>query len=124
MAMVVSSYGEGTAVEAQQLLDIGIRLGLDPILDIELMWIVQEYQSAPLPDDWRAFEGPDNRMHYLNDRLRYDVVTNPIEPRFKKLVEVIKESKRNETPLDEVTDTNQPPHVPHFLSLFMQTNHL
>jgi len=93
----------GPEQEARAMLDIGERLGLDPMHDIELLWIVQEFQNAPLPDDWRIFEGPDNRTHYINERLRYDVLTNPIEPRFRKLVEIIRDSKVKETPLDEVT---------------------
>jgi hypothetical protein len=35
--------------------------------------------------------------------LRYDVTTSPIEPRFKTLVSVIKQSRQENTPLDEVT---------------------
>eukprot|EP00959_Pyramimonas_sp_CCMP1952_P472509 9500150-Pyramimonas_sp.AAC.1 len=104
MALVVSDGASmGPAEEARLMLDVGGRLGLDPMHDIELMWIVQEFQNAPLPDDWRVFRGSDNRTHYINERLRYDVLTNPIEPRFRKLVEVIRESKMKQTPLDEVT---------------------
>lgn len=46
---------------------------------------------------------PNGETHYINTRLRYDVTTNPVEPRFKTLVSLIKESKVNNTPLDEVT---------------------
>ncbi|KAK3253050.1 hypothetical protein CYMTET_37679 [Cymbomonas tetramitiformis] len=90
-------------VGAKQLVEIGAQLGLDPVLDIELTWIVQEYLNAPLPDDWKVIKAPNGEIHYINSRLRYDVLTNPIEPRFKKLVELIKDSKSIGEPLDEVT---------------------
>jgi hypothetical protein len=37
------------AVDARVLLEVGQRLGLDPIRDIDLTWVVQEYLNAPLP---------------------------------------------------------------------------
>jgi hypothetical protein len=37
------------AVDAKQLLEVGQKLGLDPIRDIDLTWIVQEYLNSPLP---------------------------------------------------------------------------
>jgi hypothetical protein len=45
----------------------------------------------------------DGTLHYVNRTLRYDVTTSPIEPRFKTLVSVIKQSRQDNTPLDEVT---------------------
>mmetsp|Transcript_2518 Transcript_2518/g.5030 ORF Transcript_2518/g.5030 Transcript_2518/m.5030 type:complete len:426 (+) Transcript_2518:79-1356(+) len=89
--------------DAKELLDVGTRLGLDPIRDIDLMWIVQDFMSTPLPTDWQKIVAPNGETHYINTRLRYDVTTNPVEPRFKTLVSLIKESKVNNTPLDEVT---------------------
>mmetsp|Transcript_16093 Transcript_16093/g.22220 ORF Transcript_16093/g.22220 Transcript_16093/m.22220 type:complete len:417 (+) Transcript_16093:38-1288(+) len=91
------------AEDAKELLTVGRRLGLDPIRDMDLIWIAKEYLSAPLPQDWRMIRAPNGEVHYVNAKMRYDVLTNPIEPRFRKLVEVIKDSQVNQLPLDEVT---------------------
>eukprot|EP00232_Nephroselmis_pyriformis_P002888 CAMPEP_0182909120 /NCGR_PEP_ID=MMETSP0034_2-20130328/35578_1 /TAXON_ID=156128 /ORGANISM="Nephroselmis pyriformis, Strain CCMP717" /LENGTH=421 /DNA_ID=CAMNT_0025045355 /DNA_START=63 /DNA_END=1325 /DNA_ORIENTATION=+ len=89
--------------KANDLTDVGIRLGLDPLMDVELFWIVQEYLEAPLPDGWTLVRDPQGLQHFVNHVLRLDVLENPIEPRYKKLVELMKRSKETRTPMDETT---------------------
>ena len=46
---------------------------------------------------------PTGEIHYINSRTRDNVLDNPIEPRYRKLVELIKDARRAKTPVDEVT---------------------
>lgn len=72
-------------------------------MDADLTWIVEEYINAPLPDEWSVVRAPDGTIHYVNARTRDNVLDNPIEPRYRKLVEIIKNARRNKVPVDELT---------------------
>ena len=67
-----------------------------------LLSLTRPRPVAPGVQDWQAIEAPDGVTHYVNKKLRYDVTVNPVEPRFKTLVQIIKESKVEALPLDEV----------------------
>ena len=79
----------------QQIIAIGKKLGIDPIMDSDLTWIVEEYINAPLPDEWSVVRAPNGAIHYINSRTRDNVLDNPIEPRYRKLVEIIKDARRD-----------------------------
>lgn len=72
-------------------------------MDSDLTWIVEEYINAPLPDEWSVVRAPNGAIHYINSRTRDNVLDNPIEPRYRKLVEIIKNARRDKIPVDELT---------------------
>jgi len=88
---------------AEVIIDLGKKLGIDPVMDADLTWIVEEYINAPLPDEWSVVKAPNGEIHYINSRTRDNVLDNPIEPRYKKLVDIIKGARRNKAPVDELT---------------------
>jgi hypothetical protein len=55
------------------------------------------------PDEWSVVRAPDGAIHYINARTRDNVLDNPIEPRYRKLVQIIKNARRDKIPVDEVT---------------------
>jgi len=89
--------------DPQQIVAIGKRLGIDPLMDSDLTWIVEEYINAPLPDEWSVVRAPTGEIRYINSRTRDNVVDNPIEPRYRKLVAIIRSARRDKIPVDEVT---------------------
>mmetsp|Transcript_791 Transcript_791/g.1852 ORF Transcript_791/g.1852 Transcript_791/m.1852 type:complete len:450 (+) Transcript_791:280-1629(+) len=110
MAMVMSGFGGGGGGAAKQptstaevIINIGKKIHIDPIMDSDLTWIVEEYINAPLPDEWSVVRAPSGEIHYINSRTRDNVLDNPIEPRYRKLVEIIKNARRDKIPVDEVT---------------------
>ena len=42
----------------EQILNVSTELDLDPIHDVELFWIVEEYLTAPLPANWSKVKTP------------------------------------------------------------------
>lgn len=87
----------------QDLVKVGERLGIDPFVDSDLGWIVEEYLEAPLPEEWTVVKFPNAEIHFINQRSRGDMLENPIEPRYRKLVKLVKMCKAKKRPNDEVT---------------------
>ena len=90
-------------MSSADIIDVGNRLDVDPLVDTDLTWIIQEYLEAPLPEGWTVVKTPDGAFHYINTGLKLEVGENPIEPRFRKLVELMKRSKAMRLPMDETT---------------------
>ena len=66
-----------------QILKVSTELDLDPIQDVELFWIVEEYLSAPLPAEWSKIKTPTGEETYVNSRSKVTIRENPVKPRFK-----------------------------------------
>eukprot|EP00899_Mesostigma_viride_P008734 jgi/Mesvir1/17862/Mv12943-RA.1 len=92
-------------ISAQTIVEESKNLRLDPIMDADMMWIVEEYCKAPLPEGWERLEmpnAPGHRTRYIHRRRRLDVTVSPILLRFKILVDHFKACKAKETPVDEL----------------------
>mmetsp|Transcript_25840 Transcript_25840/g.66504 ORF Transcript_25840/g.66504 Transcript_25840/m.66504 type:complete len:423 (-) Transcript_25840:113-1381(-) len=85
------------------ILDAAEDLGLNAALDLDLLWVAQEYLNAQLPEGWMAVTYPDQSIHYINESLRVDVTDNPILPRFKLLAKFMLRWKERQEPPDEMT---------------------
>lgn len=54
-------------------------LGIDPITDADLMWIVDESLNAPLPSEWTEHHDSANRVFYYNVDTQASSWTHPLE---------------------------------------------
>ena len=90
-------------LSSADIIDVGNRLDVDPLTETDLTWVIQEFLEAPLPEGWTVVKTPDGAFSYVNSALKLEVGENPIEPRFRKLVQLMKRSKRQRTPMDETT---------------------
>jgi len=54
-------------------------LGIDPITDADLMWIVDEALKAPLPSEWTEHHDSADRIFYYNVQTHASSWTHPLE---------------------------------------------
>ncbi|QDZ24895.1 hypothetical protein HOP50_15g74390 [Chloropicon primus] len=87
----------------EQILKVSTELDLDPIHDVELFWIVEEYLSAPLPANWSKIKTPTGEETYVNSTSKITIRENPVKPRFKKLVQLMRHCESKKSVLDEVS---------------------
>ena len=87
----------------EQILKVSTELDLDPIQDVEHFWIVEEYLSAPLPAGWSKIKTPTGEETYVNAASKITIRENPVKPRFKKLVQLMRHCQTKNLVLDEVT---------------------
>ncbi len=87
----------------EHILKLSTELDLDPIQDVELFWIVEEYLSAPLPPGWSKIKTPTGDETFVNSTTKVTIRENPVKPRFKKMVQLMRHCSQNNLVLDEVT---------------------
>jgi len=92
-----------TSTSKVSVLDAAEELGLNTALDLDLLWVAQEFLNAQLPEGWMAVTYPDKSIHYINESLRVDVMESPILPRFKLLAKLMLGWKERGEPPDEMT---------------------
>mmetsp|Transcript_97842 Transcript_97842/g.276948 ORF Transcript_97842/g.276948 Transcript_97842/m.276948 type:complete len:384 (+) Transcript_97842:126-1277(+) len=54
-------------------------LGIDPVIDADLMWIVDESLNAPLPSEWTEHHDSAGRVFYYNVHNHSSSWTHPLE---------------------------------------------
>merc|ERR1719217_168967 len=54
-------------------------LGIDPVLDADLMWIADEALTAPLPAEWTEHHDSAERIFYYNTQTHASSWTHPLE---------------------------------------------
>jgi hypothetical protein len=54
-------------------------LGIDPIIDADLMWIADESLNAPLPSEWTEHNDSADRVFYYNVQTHASSWTHPLE---------------------------------------------
>merc|ERR1712039_288716 len=54
-------------------------LGIDPVIDADLMWIVDESLNAPLPSEWTEHHDSAGRVFYYNVHTHTSSWTHPLE---------------------------------------------
>merc|ERR1719491_1104198 len=54
-------------------------LGIDPIVDGDLMWIADEALNAPLPSEWTEHHDSADRVFYYNVQTHASSWTHPLE---------------------------------------------
>ena len=61
-------------------------LGVDPLADLELAWLVQDFLDAPLPGSWRRLVTPAGQTQYVHIGLNRATPVHPALKRYKALV--------------------------------------
>lgn len=54
-------------------------LGIDPVVDGDLMWVADEALNAPLPSEWTEHHDSADRVFYYNVQTRASSWTHPLE---------------------------------------------
>lgn len=54
-------------------------LGIDPVLDADLLWIADEALTAPLPAEWTEHHDSAERIFYYNTQTHASSWTHPLE---------------------------------------------
>lgn len=54
-------------------------LGIDPVIDSDLMWITHEALNAPLPSEWTEHHDSSDRIFYYNVQTKISSWTHPLE---------------------------------------------
>ena len=93
----------GKEKKLDHILKVSTDLDLDPIQDAELFWIVEEYLSAPMPEGWSKIRTPTGEETFVNSVTKITIRENPVKPRFKKMVQLMRHCQKNNLVLDEVT---------------------
>ena len=87
----------------KEVLAVSTELDLDPIQDVELFWVIEEYLSAPLPEGWLKVKTPSGEETFVNSADKVTVRDNPIKNRFKRIVQLIKHCQQHSKVVDEIT---------------------
>merc|ERR1719162_2384927 len=58
-------------------------LGIDPITDGDLMWIVDEALNAPFPSEWTEHHDSADRVFYYNVQTHASSWTHPLEQLYR-----------------------------------------
>ena len=68
-------------------------LGIDPLKDEDMMYLVDESLQAKLPKGWRKAASADGREYYYNKKNRKTQWTHPSDEKYKERVRKIKEDR-------------------------------
>lgn len=64
-------------------------LGIDPVVDGDLMWIADEALSAPLPSEWTEHHDNADRVFYYNVQTQASSWTHPLEQPHRDIYKLI-----------------------------------
>lgn len=76
-------------------------LGIDPIVDGDLMWIADEALNAPLPSEWTEHHDSADRVFYYNVQTHASSWTHPLEQLHRDTYKCIVNFRSGETPLSK-----------------------
>eukprot|EP00929_Paragymnodinium_shiwhaense_P016309 TRINITY_DN12458_c0_g1_i1.p1 TRINITY_DN12458_c0_g1~~TRINITY_DN12458_c0_g1_i1.p1 ORF type:complete len:481 (+),score=100.75 TRINITY_DN12458_c0_g1_i1:114-1556(+) len=85
------------AEESTELLDYARQLGLDPVADLDLMWLAEEALATPLPQGWSMFHTQDNQPYFFNEITQDSCWFHPVDSCYKELVDLVL-AVRSESP--------------------------
>eukprot|EP00397_Hematodinium_sp_SG-2012_P034165 GEMP01036602.1.p1 GENE.GEMP01036602.1~~GEMP01036602.1.p1 ORF type:complete len:389 (+),score=66.51 GEMP01036602.1:80-1246(+) len=60
-------------------------LGINPIVDLDWMWIAEEASTAELPPEWQAIESDTGEIAYYKEATKLLVTSHPVMDKFKQL---------------------------------------
>eukprot|EP00741_Cyanophora_paradoxa_P000330 tig00000403_g321.t1 len=81
-------------------------LGMDPVLDAELLWIAEEALVAPLPDGWGEYYDPDGFPYYWNAETLESQWQHPLDDYYRDLYRKAR-SKRDQASLRQAADAER-----------------
>jgi hypothetical protein len=79
VARTKRSREKGLEPTKPELIAYARYLGIDPIVDGDLMWIADEALNAPLPSEWTEHHDSADRVFYYNVQTHASSWTHPLE---------------------------------------------
>lgn len=79
VARTKRSREKGLEPTKPELIAYARYLGIDPIVDGDLMWITDEALNAPLPSEWTEHHDSSDRVFYYNVQTHASSWTHPLE---------------------------------------------
>lgn len=76
-------------------------LGIDPMIDADLMWIAEESLFAPLPVDWTEHHDSGDRVFYFNSETRETSWIHPLEAVHREIYKKIRDFREGRLSREE-----------------------
>merc|ERR1712151_138845 len=80
---------KGLKPSGPELIAYARYLGIDPVVDHDLLWIAVEALEAPLPSEWTEHFDSNDRVFYYNATTRVSSWTHPLEQEYRTTYEII-----------------------------------
>merc|ERR1712217_55208 len=80
---------QGLKPSGPELIAYARYLGIDPVVDHDLLWIAVEALEAPLPSDWTEHFDGNDRVFYYNATTRVSSWTHPLEHTYRETYKTI-----------------------------------
>mmetsp|Transcript_62327 Transcript_62327/g.115678 ORF Transcript_62327/g.115678 Transcript_62327/m.115678 type:complete len:492 (+) Transcript_62327:126-1601(+) len=80
---------QGLKPSGPELIAYARYLGIDPVVDHDLLWIAVEALEAPLPSDWTEHFDSNDRVFYYNAQMRVSSWTHPLEHIYRETYKYI-----------------------------------
>merc|ERR1712118_102495 len=80
---------QGLKPSGPELIAYARYLGIDPVVDHDLLWIVEEALAAPLPSEWTEHFDSSDRVFYYNATTHVSSWTHPLEHLYRETYKTI-----------------------------------
>ena len=95
-------FDENYEPDTKEIDEYAAWLGMDPVLDKELMWIAKEGLKAPLPPNWKPCKTPEGELYYFNFATGDSEWDHPCDEHYKSLYKTEKDSLKKRKDRDVV----------------------
>jgi hypothetical protein len=80
---------QGLKPSGPELIAYARYLGIDPVVDHDLLWIAEEALAAPLPAEWTEHFDSSDRVFYYNATTHVSSWTHPLEHLYRETYKTI-----------------------------------
>merc|ERR1719498_1138720 len=80
---------QGLKPSGPELIAYARYLGIDPVVDHDLLWIAEEALAAPLPSEWTEHFDSSDRVFYYNATTHVSSWTHPLEHLYRETYKTI-----------------------------------
>jgi hypothetical protein len=80
---------QGLKPSGPELIAYARYLGIDPVVDHDLLWIAEEALAAPLPSEWTEHFDSSDRVFYYNATTHVSSWTHPLEHLYRDTYKTI-----------------------------------
>jgi centrosomal protein CEP164 len=82
------------APSQEEIREYATWLGMDVVVDADLLWVARDGLVEPLPSEWKPCKSPDGDIYYFNFTNGDSVWDHPCDERFKALYREEKVKKK------------------------------
>jgi hypothetical protein len=83
---------DGESLKQRAISEHAVYLGMDPVVDVEHLWIAEEALSAPLPPEWQQDETDEGEVYYFREETGESSWTHPLDDHYRDMYQ---EAKQN-----------------------------